>query len=165
MAYWGYLIDYKPYKGVPFSPELWRQAGEHMKSQDRSLGDVLYGISPRCGMYDDLKTNYLKKGMHISEVEKLFGELDWISYCMDKKIKCASFILGKCYANALTISHNDLHVCFDHNQKIIEVGKNRTHRELCNGNIISCIENEEKCDCYKNDDAMGKECDFKVDKW
>lgn len=168
IALWGYLAylgDYKPYRGIDFSPALWDQSGKAMSSTDRSPGDILYGISPRCGMYDDLKTNYLKKGMHISEVEKLLGKSISTSYCMDKKVKCIWYDLGKCYANSFTMSSGILYVCVDENFKVIGVGRNRFDNEICNENIIHCLDGKEKCDCYKNDAPTSVECNFKVDRW
>lgn len=165
VLYLGYISDYKPYKGVPFSSALWHEAGEVMRSENRSLENILYGISPRCGMYDDLTKNYLKKGMHISDVEALLGKPVATSYCMDKKVKCSTYMLGKCYANAFTMSSNEVQICFDKDHHLVEAGKKDLNRKICNNSIIHCFRTESACSCYTNGEAMGKECQFEINKW
>ena len=169
--YWDWPYYRDVYAVRKFNKEDWMGDGGKLvidftgkKSSSKSFPSV-YGTNERCGMYDDLVKNYLKKGMKLKEVEKLLGKSVSYTYCVDKKIKCTSYGLGTCYASSWTLSSTELTICVNDKQKVIEFRKGRLHREICNEKIIHCMHDETKCDCYIQDIRNGEECSFKVDRW
>lgn len=97
-----------------FDSKEWKLARTE-KGEDGLTKD----LERRCGMYHDLTSNYLHKGMTIKEVEDLLGPIDEWSYCKDKKIKCKNYGMGVCYSNALSIVPMSVFACFNEEGKLV----------------------------------------------
>jgi hypothetical protein len=103
----------------------------------------------------------------------LLGEEDFVVYCTDEQIKCVTYDLGTCYASSWTLSHGDLSLCFNRDQKVLSFGKGSDHGsyydDFCKKKF-SCI--GDGCECpktekHKYSDILrwGVKCPFKIDKW
>jgi len=132
--------DYQTYGYRKFDKDLWVKT---------SIGEYTGGIvndylDYRCGMYNDLVKNHLKKGMKIEEVIKMLGKTDLKYYCIDKKIKCLYYRLGTCTDFILDIGHNHTYICFDSNNQYISAGLSHHNDKICGGEdkVIGCFKNE-----------------------
>ena len=66
---------------------------KEFNSEEWKAGEYHY-IEDRCGMYDNLVSNYLRKGMTQEEVENLLGKGRLFYYCENNKAKCISYMIG-----------------------------------------------------------------------
>ena len=115
-------------------------------------------------MYIDLSLRHLKKGMHISEVEKMLGEPYSIKYSLDGKFKRAWYPLGNCLY--YTFGSRDLDIYYDRDNNIYKY----THfsdkfyylREWASCN------DDQVCICWKsNERGVSRKyiCEEKLEKW
>lgn len=141
------------YGSRKFDSSLWIKEKEILeigptRLSERSSKVVYY----RCGMYNDLVKNHLKKGMKIKEVIRMLGDTDLKSYCIDKKIKCLSYQLDGCSEWNEWLNRNRIEVCFNQKEEVITFGKGefegmhhtRYSHYICGGEdkVICCFENE-----------------------
>lgn len=152
---WGLKLNM--YGASKFDSELWNRTS----IGKRTGGIVNDWIRYRCGMYNDLTKNYLKKGTKLKEVTDMLGGHESVDYCTNKKVKCLTYTLGSCLNGVLNKSlivkyfgHYDrqsLYVCFDGNEEFISSGKSFGKNEfsylVCNGkdNTISCSKHSGIC--------------------
>lgn len=138
--------DYQTYGYRKFHKELWDKNKELVEAGPTQLSDRSSNvISYRCGMYNELVKNHLKKGMGIEEVIKMLGKTDLKDYCIDKKVKCIEYHLGTCVDfTVLLEGRSDIYLCFDGNNQYISAGLSRYPQEICGGGdkVIGCFKNE-----------------------
>lgn len=152
--------DNKVYGASKFDRDKWLAAKKELKNSDSS----------RCGMYKDLEKNYLKKGMTRQEVENLLGKVTTYFYCLDKKVKCASYGMGTCVWNSLTSSGPvSVEICFNDKEKVVAFSRD-THivKNFCEDqkNRALCFSDKEYCICYKEKlDEYGNNDNCKIDRW
>lgn len=159
-----YKANYLPYRGAKFSKEEWKMAGECINRYSKICTKEIrekYGSNHRCGMYHDIVTNYLKKGMTTDAVSALLGEELSRFYCEDKKIICYSYALGTCYQDLIFRSDGWLQICFNEDQKVIAIGEEGLKDKICNGRGMRCFK-DESCACYVRGNEQ--KCTFKIDK-
>lgn len=168
ICYVSYEGDYKAYRGLKFDRNIWDEDGGALVLGGK---DSVYGTNLRCKMYDDLSKNHLREGMKLHEVEDLLGEVELLTYCKKKKIKCGYYRLGTCYASSWTLSSATLRLCFNKDLEVIKFGKDDILTELCGDDWASCYK-EKQCRCHvteKMEDG-GKHthffpCKEKIDRW
>ncbi len=117
-SYLWYVTKYQLYKGKMFDEQIWKQWGKLQKSTTypRNI------ISPRCGMYEDLAKNHIKRGMTVAEFTKLLGPPDLTCTSYDPvNVKCYIYYMGTCYYGD-TIESGWLSVCVDmYDEKTVNV--------------------------------------------
>jgi len=152
---WGLKLNM--YGASKFDHELWNKThiGKH-------TGGIVHDWdSYRCGMYNDLTKNHLKKGTKLKEVTDILGDYRLVYYCTNKKAKCIAYALGSCLNGVLNKSlmvvyfgHYDrqyMYVCFDGNEELISSGKSFGEKIypylVCEGkdNTVACGKYSGEC--------------------
>ena len=149
-----------------FDSHKWKTGKDSAGNQIRYKGGGLV----KCKMYDDLTKNYLKIGMTIKEVEHLIGQTSSYSYCLDKKEKCATYVLGNCTLYGSLLKENEsLEICYNNENNIIKFGRERevaSEKKICNYKFAHCLKSHKKCDCYTmKNQSWADECTFDVNRW
>jgi hypothetical protein len=161
-----YLLE-QMYGSRVFDPSLWNKT--HV---GKYTGGIVHDyMSYRCGMYNDLVKNHLKKGMKIYYVTHILGETDFKSFCSNKKIKCLRYTLGGCSEWNESLNHNYIEVCFNEKEEAIGFGKGEFNFKgtdlidysdnICGGEdkVIMCLDNE--CVGHQKDkNGLGIKIDY-----
>ena len=157
---WGLKLNM--YGASKFDHELWVKESEVVEIGPSKISDKTYTVkSYRCGMYNDLTKNHLKKGMKLKEVTDILGDYRLVYYCTNKKAKCIAYALGSCLNGVLNKSlmvvyfgHYDrqyMYVCFDGNEELISSGKSFGEKIypylVCEGkdNTVACGKYSGEC--------------------
>jgi hypothetical protein len=161
IAPWG--LKQNMYGTSKFDHELWVKESEVVEIGPSKISDKTYTVkSYRCGMYNDLTKNHLKKGKKLEEVTDILGDYRHIVYyCTNKKAKCIAYALGSCLNGVLNKSlmvvyfgyydRQFMYVCFDGNEELISSGKsfgdNKYPYLVCEGkdNTVACGKYSGEC--------------------
>lgn len=122
--WWREYDMYQPLTTKAFDSAQWKLAGI-----EKDEGGF-HPLEKRCGMYHDLATNHLHKGMTIEEVKNLLGEEDLWWYCTDRKRKCMYYYMGMCYWGFLSGIPMAVHACFNRQGRLVTYHQTENYCEM-----------------------------------
>ena len=99
-----FFTDVISFRGADFDKKIWSEAPNINQGIDCIRGE----------MYTDLKNNYLKKGISITEVKDLLGNTEYSKY--SNYTNCLDYELGMC--SRLRVDYDSMLVCFDDKDKV-----------------------------------------------